>query len=150
MYNIDTQEQVAVYMCDFDRIWRGNCFTGEPIGRAEVDVTGKDEITVEMIKGGGDRVFNWIWKLYNMTFENGVAEDWRSAVIIPLYKGKGKKTDHKNYRGISLFSVVGKIYVRILKGRVCRVTGDEQRGFKAGREYVDQILTLKQIGEKVQ
>ena len=38
LYNIDTQEQVAVHMCGFDRIWRGNYFRGEPIGRAEVEV----------------------------------------------------------------------------------------------------------------
>ena len=37
-------------------------------------------------------------------------EDWRSAVIVPLYKGKGEKSECKNYRGISLLSVVGKIY----------------------------------------
>ena len=30
----------------------------------------------------------------------------------------------KNYKGISLLSVVGKIYVGILIDRVCRVTGD--------------------------
>ena len=33
---------------------------------------GKNEITGEMIKGGGDRVVDWIWRLCNMTFENGV------------------------------------------------------------------------------
>ena len=38
LYNIDTQEQVAVYMCGFDRIQRGNYFGGDPIGRAEVKV----------------------------------------------------------------------------------------------------------------
>ena len=45
-----------------------------------------------------------------MTFKSGVVfEDWRSAVIVPLYKGKGERTECKNYRGI-LLSVVGKIY----------------------------------------
>ena len=30
-----------------------------------------------------------------MTFENGVVlEDWKSAVIIPLYKGKGERTGY--------------------------------------------------------
>ena len=88
-----------------------------------------------------------------MDFESGgVPEDWRSSVIVPLYKGKGEKTECKNYRGISLLIVVGKIYVRILVDRVRRVTGDlnedEQGGFRAGRVYVVQIFTLKQIGEK--
>ena len=49
---------------------------------------GEDGITGEMIKGGDDRVGNWIWRLYNMAFESWVVlEDWRSAVIVPLYKG---------------------------------------------------------------
>ena len=44
-----------------------------------------------------------------MAFESvEVPKDWRSAVIIPLYKGKGERTECKNYRGISLLSVVGK------------------------------------------
>ena len=34
-----------------------------------------------------------------MTFGNGVvAEDWRSAMIAPLYKGKGERTECSNYR----------------------------------------------------
>ena len=74
--------------------------------------TGKDEITREMIKVGGDKVVDWIWRLCNMVFESGVGpEDWRSAVIIPLYKGKGERNECKNYRSISLLSVLEK-YMR--------------------------------------
>ena len=72
LYNIDTQEQVAVHLCDFDEVWRGNYFEGQPIGRAKVEVrvgklkngkdAGKAEVTEEMIKNGGggvDRVVDW-------------------------------------------------------------------------------------------
>ena len=38
MYNIDTQEQIAVLICGFDRIGRDKYFGAEPIGRAEVEV----------------------------------------------------------------------------------------------------------------
>ena len=65
IHNIDTQEQVAIHMCNFDGIQRGNYF-----GRAEVDVrvgklkngkiAGKDENTGEIIKGRGDRVVDCI------------------------------------------------------------------------------------------
>ena len=51
----DTQEEVAVHVCDFNGIRKGNYFGGEHFGRAEVEVrlgklknrkaTGKDEIT---------------------------------------------------------------------------------------------------------
>ena len=33
---------------------------------------GKHEINGKMIKGGGDRVVDWIWRLYNMAFESAV------------------------------------------------------------------------------
>ena len=95
------------------------------------------EITGEVIKRGGDRVVDWIWRLCNVAFESCVVpEDCMSAVIVPLYKGKGERTECKNYRGISL-SVGGKIYAGILVDRVRRVTGDliddEERGFRADR-----------------
>ena len=46
-----------------------------------------------------------------MTFESGVMpEDWRSAVIVPLYRGKGERNECKNYRGIIWLGVVEEIY----------------------------------------
>ena len=95
LYSIDTWEQVVIHMYGFDGIQRSYYFRGEPIGRAEIEVrvgklkngkaAGKDEVKGEMIKGGG--VVDWIWRLCNMAFESGVIpEDWRSAVIVPLYK----------------------------------------------------------------
>ena len=127
------------------RFRRGNYFGGERIGRAEVELrvgklkngkaTGGVEITGEMIKGGGNRVVDWICKLCNINFERGiVSEDLRSAVIAPLCKGKGEIIECKNYRGISLLSMVGRIYAGMLIHRVCRVTvgliDDEQGSFR--------------------
>ena len=110
LYKTDTQEKVAVHMYGFDGIWRGNYFRREPIGRTEVKVrVGKlknGKATGEMIKGGGGRVVDWICRLCNMAFERDVPGDWRSSVIVPLYKGKGERSVCKNYKGISLLSVV--------------------------------------------
>ena len=54
-----------------------------------------------------------------MAFESGVVlEDWRSYVIVPLYKGKGERTECTNYRGISLLSMIGKIYSGISVDRL--------------------------------
>ena len=99
-------------MCGFDGIQRVNYFGGKPIGKDEVEVsvgklkngkaTGNDKITGEMIKGGGDRVVEWIRRLCIMVLSGVVPEDWRSAVIVKMYKGKGERTECKNYRGISL------------------------------------------------
>ena len=60
----------------------------------------------------------------NMAFESGVVpEDCWSSVIIQMYKNKCERNECGNYRGISLLSVVGKIYAGILINRVWRVTG---------------------------
>ena len=59
-----------------------------------------------------------------MPFESGVVtEEWRFAVIVPLYKDKGESTECKNYRSISLLGVVEKYIRRNLVGRVRRVIG---------------------------
>ena len=36
---------------------------------------GRDEVTGEMVKGGGDTVVDWIRRLCNMGFENGVVSE---------------------------------------------------------------------------
>ena len=97
--------------------------------------TGK--VTGEMMIDEGNQVMNWIWRLCNITFESGdTPEDWRSAVIVPLYKGKGERTESSNYRGVSLLNMVGKIYTGILVDRLCEVTegfiDDMQRELKKG------------------
>ena len=94
-------------MCGYDGVRRGNYFGGEPIRKIEVEekvkklkngkAAGKDEVTEEMVKGGGDVVADWIWKLCNMALESDVVpEDLRSAAIIPLSKGKGEMIKCKN------------------------------------------------------
>ena len=38
LYNMDTQEQVTVHMCDIDGVWKSNNFGGELIKRMEFEV----------------------------------------------------------------------------------------------------------------
>ena len=95
-------------MCGSYDVHRGNYFRGEPIRKTEVEVrvrmfkngmaAGKGVATGEMVKDGGDIVVDWIWRMCNMAFESGVVhEDWTSVVIVSQYKGKGERTECKNY-----------------------------------------------------
>ncbi len=76
-------------------------------------------------------IFNLAWE------QSKVLEDWRKAIIVPMYKGKGKREECNSYRGISLLSVPGKIYGMILNERMMKITdksvGDEQGGFRKGK-----------------
>ena len=46
--------------------------------------------------------------------ERAVPQDMRDAKIITLYKNKGDRSDCNNYRGISLLSIIGKVYAQVL------------------------------------
>nr|XP_053651035.1 protein cycle-like isoform X4 [Cherax quadricarinatus] len=102
---------------------------------------------------GGDIVLEWLVQLFNKCMEEGkVPRDWQRACIVPLYKGKGDKRECKNYRGISLLSVPGKVYGRVIIERIKSKTekriADEQGGFRKGRGCVDQVFTVKHISEQ--
>ena len=106
----------------------------------------------EMLKAGGDTVVRWLHIIFNIVWEKGKApEDWQKAVIVAIHK-KGSKKLCKNYRGISLLSIPGKIFAKILDARICQVTEgqvmEEQAGFRVGRGCRDQIFVMRQLAEK--
>ena len=114
---------------------------------------GVDGITSEMLKCGGEAVLEWLTRVCRVCVSREkVPNDWVRAIIVPLYKGKGDRNECKNYRGISLLSIPGKVYGRILIERVRVLTegmiGDEQCGFRSGRGCVDQVFVMKQMSEK--
>ncbi|KAJ2941451.1 hypothetical protein O0L34_g3669 [Tuta absoluta] len=114
---------------------------------------GYDRVSVEMLKAGEGVVASQLYLLFNLCWRSGrVPSDWCKAVIVPLYKGKGSQLDCKNYRGISLLSVVGKLYAKVLIERVMKETDekvwDAQAGFRKGMGCTDQVFSLRCIAEK--
>ena len=61
------------------------------------------------------------------------SQDTRDAKIVTLNKKKGDKSDCNNFRGISLLSIMGKLYARVLlvhpQELVERVYPESQYGF---------------------
>jgi hypothetical protein len=76
----------------------------------------------------------------------------RDAKIITHYKNKGERSDCNNYRGISLLSIVGKVFARVILIRLQRlaeqVYPESQCGFRAGRSTADMVFSLHQLQEK--
>ena len=94
-------------------------------------------ISPEMIKCGGQDGLRMLHVLIVDVYHIGVVlDDWRSALILPLYK-KGDPTDMNVYRGISLLSLPGKIFAILLKKRLQTwaeaILMEEQCGFRRGR-----------------
>jgi hypothetical protein len=114
---------------------------------------GVDDICSEMLKEGGEAVKMEMWKLCQCAWRSGyVPKVWTQSIIKPIYKGKGMKMECKNYRGISLSSIAGKVFARILVDRVRRLTNKklsvEQSGFREGMGCIDQIFSVRQVVEK--
>ena len=75
-----------------------------------------------------------------------------------MYKD-GDKRDTSNYRGITLLSIVGKVYGQVINERLmkwCEANGilvEEQGGFRPHRGCPDQLFSLVEIlqirGKKV-
>ena len=124
------------------------------IGRLKFGkAAGVDGITAEMLKSGGDAVVDWMHVICNLAWKQGkVPNDWVRAIIVPIYKGKGSREMCGNYRGISLLSIPGKVYGRIVIERVREITEGrislEQGGFRKGKGCIDQIFSVKMLAEK--
>ena len=113
---------------------------------------GKDEITAEMMKAGGPAVMQELHQLVVAVWRSeAVPQEWIDAVIIPLPK-KGDKTLCDNWRGISLLSVAGKVFVKVIERRLAEfsegVLSETQAGFRRGRGCTDMIFVARQLAEK--
>ena len=75
-------------------------------------------ISGELLKVGGEVVIEWLYKIYNMVWRTGVTpEDWQRAIIVPIHK-KISRRKYGNHRWISLLSIPGKVFAKILNDRV--------------------------------
>ena len=107
---------------------------------------GADGITPDVIKLGKPSLLPYLHDLLCLCWNEGaIPQDMRDVKIITLSKNKGDRSDCNNYRGISLFSTVGKVVARVALIRIQllakRVYPESQCGFRAGRSKVDMIFT---------
>ena len=113
---------------------------------------GIDGITAEILKNGSEKMFDLLEQIIQSVWESEVPQDWRDAIVVSLYK-KGLKSDCSNFRGISLLSILEKLFSRIILNRLVRtivngIQPESQCGFHASRGTVDMIFSAWQLQEK--
>ena len=115
---------------------------------------GMDTIPNEVwIYGGEDLINNLICVIGKVWDGEEIPEDWKTAIIVPLYK-KGDANKPSNYRGISLLSSGYKLYTELILGRLQKEVDEKnllpegQAGFRKGRSTTDNIYILNHIVQR--
>ena len=76
-------------------------------------------LVAEMIQATGDIGTQWILDLHNgIVKEGSIPEDWKSSVVLPIYKGKGDPMECGSYRGIKLLEHAMKVIETIFEHRI--------------------------------
>ena len=107
-------------------------------------------IPAELLKYGGAQTLLWLQVLLSIVFrKERISKDWRAGIILPLRKWKDNRRMYSNYRGITLLSVPGKLFIMTLLDRCTTFLRSQktikQTGFMLGRSTVWQIFTIRQL-----
>jgi hypothetical protein len=112
---------------------------------------GNDQIVAEILKRGGDQVAKSVHSLCAKAWrEEKLPTEWTRGIIFPVHKD-GDKRDTSNYRGITLLSIVGKVYGQVINERLTKwceankILVEEQGGFRPHRGCPDQLFSLVEI-----
>ena len=129
---------------------------------------GVSGIPAELLKYGGTATLLWLQVLFSIVFRaEWIPKDWRAwngelgkdrngfqrlDIILPLWKRKDSRRICSNYRGITLLSLPGNLFVITLLDRCTTFLRSQRRiqqaGFMPGRSAVDQIFIMRQLIEK--
>jgi hypothetical protein len=106
--------------------------------------TGPDNIAPKVLKECRSVLSRPLCRLFNISLNTGTLPTaWRSANVVPIYKS-GDKQLIKNYRPVSLLSVISKVFERCIFNKIypfiCNQINNVQHGFTKGRSTCTQLL----------
>ncbi|CAM1324005.1 Uncharacterised protein at_DN1801, partial [Pycnogonum litorale] len=84
--------------------------------------------------------------LYNKSLNNNsIPTEWKTSIIKPIYKNKGKKTEMSNYRPISLTPHFVKIMERIIINKISdclenNLFSKDQHGFRKNHSTTTALI----------
>lgn len=105
----------------------------------------------EMFKTRESSLMTALAKVLNQIFKEGFPASLACSSLMPLYKGKGDKTDLNSYRGIAIMPIIAKIYAMVLEARLTAAAeelglrSDYQFGFRPGRGTRDAVFVLDSL-----
>ena len=106
--------------------------------------TGPDEISARLLKECENEIAPSLTALFNKSLSLGkVPQEWKEANVTPIHK-KEDIRDVRNYRPISLLSLVSKLLERVIHIHVSEFVhsslNEQQHGFRKRRSCTTQLL----------
>ena len=105
--------------------------------------TSPDSISGLMLKNTALAVPPLVTHLFNMSISNSTVPDsWKTSLIVPIHK-QGHKSNPRNYRSISLLSIIIKVLEWHIYEKLCNFLSisDQQWGFLTGSSTTGAILS---------
>ena len=109
---------------------------------------GPDCIPVVVLKNCEPELSYILVELFNMCLKESCFLDcWKVSSVVSVFKNVGERSTAKNYRPVSLLSVVSKVFEKLVNNRIvdhlekCGFFSDFQYGFKSSRSTGD-LLTV--------
>ena len=110
--------------------------------------SGPDCIPVVVLKNCESEPSYILAKLFNKCLKEFCFPDcWKVSSVVPVFKNVGERSTAKNYRPVSLLSVVSKVFEKLVNNRIvdhlekCGLFSDFQYGFRSSRSTAD-LLTV--------
>ena len=110
---------------------------------------GPDNILPHFLVHGGEMIHRALATMFNFSWKYSVlADGWRSANVMALYKGKGSRNEHSSFRPISMTSVVIRVFEHLIQRKLSKRLEDNnffhdlQFGFRQQHGTIDAIHYL--------
>ena len=109
--------------------------------------TGLALYSADMLRDAHPSLYSTVARLFDLFASQDFPVDLNKMLLLPLYKGKGTKTEAKSYRPISLIHPLARWYAACLAARLERDTAGKraqcQSGFREGYRVEDHVSTLQ-------
>ena len=100
--------------------------------------SGPDCIPVVVLKSCEPELSYILATLFNKFLKKSCFPDcWKVSSVVPVFKNVGERSTAKNYRPVSLLSVVSKVFEKLVNNRIvdhlekCGFFSDFQYGFRS-------------------
>ena len=113
--------------------------------------SGADYIPVVVLKNCEPELSYILAELINKCLKESCFPDcWKVSSAVPVFKNVGERSTAKNYRPVSLLSLVSKVFEKLVNNRIidhldkCGLFSDFQHGFRSSRSTAD-LLTVVSV-----